>query len=118
MTDERALGGIRRDGDLAMHGHVVRLPVSNVGGKIGGGATGRRRRASCDLVRGVALHLFQSCLGLGRALTCEALRAGFDVLPPASRSAILARHVELCVFVDKEFALYEAAVDDARSFRD
>ena len=52
------------------------------------------------------------------ALTCEALRAGFDMLPPASRSAILARHVELCVFVDKEFALYEAAVDDARSFRD
>ena len=40
------------------------------------------------------------------------------MLPPASRSAILARHVELCVFVDKEFALYEAAVDDARSFRD
>ena len=47
-------------------------------------------------------------------LTCEALRAGFDALPPASRSAILARHIELCIFVDKEVALFEAAVADAR----
>ena len=46
-------------------------------------------------------------------ITCEALRAGFEGLPAATRAEVLLRELHLCIFADEEVALFEAAVEAA-----